>query len=224
MLFLDSFREERTNALTLDTTQVSLKVNKCEYNIIDCPGHKEFIKNILTGTSQARFAILVVSAKLNEGFRRQAKLHILLAKMLGIKQLFIAVNKMDLVKYNKGRFREVKNQIKNFLKAADCYKDTPFIPISAMRADNLFSRSNNMNWYKGKPLVKLLNKKVNEPIPSKSRALRVLIQDIYDNKGSKLFVGRVESGVIRLNQKRFKASILLQKILLTMQLKIIAML
>ncbi len=201
--FLDSFREERVNALTLDTTQVRLKVNKFEYNIIDCPGHKEFIRNMLTGTSQAQVAILVVSARLNEGFRKQAKLHILLAKMLGIKQLFIAVNKMDLVNYNKERFREIKTEALKFLRATDCYQHTPFIPISAMRADNLFSRSINMNWYKGKSLVELLNKKANKPIPSKSRGLRVLIQDIYDNKGRKIFVGRVESGVVRRSSKLF---------------------
>lgn len=201
--FLDSLREERVNGLTLDTTQVRFRTNKFRYNLIDCPGHKQFIKNMLTGSSQAQAAILVVSAKLSEGIQEQTKAHILLAGMLGIKQLFVAVNKMDLVQYNRERFKQIRYKIDRFLKAVNCYKHASFIPIAAKKGDNLLHKSANMNWYRGKPLVDLLNKQIKMPAHLNSKALRVLIQDIYGNKGRRIIVGRIESGTLRQNEKLF---------------------
>lgn len=201
--FLDSLREERIDALTMDTTQAHFRTKRYEYNLIDCPGHKEFVKNMLTGASQAQAAILVVSAKLNEGVQEQTRTHILLAKMLGIRQLFVAVNKMDIVGYNKERFKEIKYEINEFLKANNYYRDASFIPISAKKGDNLLNKSDNINWYKGKSLVELLNKEIKIPTYSKSKALRVLIQDIYDDEGKKVLTGRIESGVLKRNDNLF---------------------
>ncbi|MBL7131200.1 MAG: hypothetical protein ISS45_07350 [Candidatus Omnitrophica bacterium] len=158
---------------------------------------------MLTGASQAQAAILVVSAKLSEGIQEQTRIHILLAKMLGIKQLFVAVNKMDLVEYNKERFKAIKYEINEFLKAGNYYKAISFIPISAKKGDNLFSKSVNMDWDRGKSLVELLNKEIKIPAHSKSRALRVLIQDIYDDKARKVLVARIESGVLKRNGSLF---------------------
>ena len=110
-LFLDSFIEERKGQFTMDTTQAIFKTKKFEYNFIDCPGHREFIKNMLTGASQAGYAILVVSAKLNEGIEEQAKIQINLAKLLGIRKLFVVINKMDTVNYKEERFLELKAEI-----------------------------------------------------------------------------------------------------------------
>ena len=198
-LFLDTLREERQNQLTLDTTQVILKARKLEYNFIDCPGHREFIKNMLTGTSQAEYAILVVSAKLNEGIEKQTTMHIILAKLLGIRKLFVVINKMDAVNYKKERFFELKDKLKDYLRKINFYKKTIFIPISAKKGENTIRESYSMKWYKGGTLLKLLNESANFLNSKNTGSLRILIQDIYFEQNKNILIGRIAKGTLRVN-------------------------
>lgn len=202
-LFLDSFREEREGQFSLDTTQAILKAKKFEYNFIDCPGHREFIKNMLTGASQAVYAILLVSAKLNEGIEEQTKIHINLAKLLGIRKLFVVINKMDTVNYKKERFLELKSEIKDYLRIMNFYKKTTFIPISAKEGENTVKETNSMRWYKGRPLLKALNESIKTLNSKKPSSLRILIQDISFNRGKNILLGRIEKGTLRVNDWLF---------------------
>lgn len=202
-LFLDTFREEREGQLSLDTTQVIFKGKKYEYNFVDCPGHKEFIKNMLTGTSQAEYAILLVSAKLNEGIEEQTKIHINLAKLLGIRKLFVVINKMDTVNYKKERFVELKSEIRDYLRRINFYKKSIFIPISAKEGENTVKKTHSMKWYKGKPLLKALNESIKILNSKKPSSLRILIQDIFFNRGKNILLGRIERGTLRVNDWLF---------------------
>ena len=149
---LDSLEEERKGGLTIDIMHTPFKTKKHLYTIIDCPGHKEFIKNMITGASQADAAVLVISAK--EGIKDQTKQHAYLARTLGIKQLVVAVNKMDEPNYNQTRFREVAERLNKFLDSLD-YKNVPTIPLSALRGDNVFRKSQRMAWHDGTTFMTL---------------------------------------------------------------------
>lgn len=199
--FTDTFEEERKDAMTIDVIHTSFRTKKYEYNLIDCPGHREFIRNMLTGTSQAEGVILVISAKPNEGVQEQTKRHIFLAKMLGIKQLFIVVNKMDTAKYDKKRFLRIKEETVNLLKSVSYGKNIPFIPISAKRGDNIFKKSTNMSWYRGKPLIETLDERAKVTNSLINKPLRISVQGVYDDKDDKIIFGRVESGILKLNNE-----------------------
>lgn len=194
---MDHLQEEREQSITIDTAQTFFKTPKREYVIIDAPGHKEFIKNMITGASQAEAGVLIVSAK--EGVEEQTKRHAYILKMLDLKQIIVVINKMDLVSYQKNKFEKVKKQIVAFLKKLDL-KPTFIIPISASKGDNIAKKSRNMKWYKGKTLLSSLDsfkaskKIINTP-------LRFLVQDIYPIDQKRILVGRVESGLIRKGQK-----------------------
>lgn len=200
-LLLDSFQEEREGKFTLDTTQVILWIKGLEYNFIDCPGHKEFIQNMLTGASQGEYAILVVSAKRGEGIEEQTKMHINLAKLLGIKRLLVAINKMDTIGYRKERFLKLKNKMEDYLRVIDYRKRISFIPLSAKYGQNLMKKSLFMKWYKGKPLLEVLNaeiKDLNYPT-KKVEPLRLFIQGIYDEGHRKILLGKIERGKLKVN-------------------------
>ena len=204
-LFLDSFQEEREGQFTLDTTQVIVKTKKFEYNFIDCPGHKEFIQNMLTGASQGEWAVLVVSAKRDEGIQKHTKLHINLAKLLGIKRLLVVVNKMDTVDYRKERFLKLKSKIEDYLKIIDYRRKISFIPLSAKYGENVMGNSSFMSWYKGKPLLNLLNEESKKLSNSTKKAepLRLFIQDIYNEGDRKILLGKIEKGRLKINDKIF---------------------
>ena len=192
--FLDAFEEERKGAMTIDTTRVVFKGKDRLYTIIDSPGHKEFLKNMLTGASQADMAILVVSAR--EGIQEQTRRHMFLVSLLGIKHVVVAVNKMDTVGYTKNRFMKIRDEMKKFLRSLgyDAEK-IPFVPVSARRGDNVFKRSGKIGWFEG-TLIESLDKSVaHEKLLAKP--LRFSVQDVYDVDGRRLVVGRVESNIIR---------------------------
>jgi elongation factor 1-alpha len=165
--FLDSFEEELKEERTIDTTRVLFKGQQY-YTIVDVPGHKEFIKNMLTGASHAQVAILVVSAP--DGVQEQTGRHAFLLHMLGVKNIIVAVNKMDLVDYAETKFQEVKVETNRLLYLLG-YTAMGFIPISAMEGDNIYKPSSRMDWYVGPTLIQTLSEKV--------------------------VVGRVESGTVR---------------------------
>ena len=191
--FLDSFEDELKEERTIDTVSLMFKGKKNYYTITDVPGHKEFIKNMLTGASHADVAVLVVSAE--EGVQEQTRRHMFLLKMLGIKQVFVVVNKMDIEDYKKERFEEVKEQISKLLDSFDYQaEEMLFIPVSAMEGDNIYSYSEKMKWYDGPTLIDALD---GVTLKGKEKPLRFAVQDIYKVEDEETIVGRVESGILR---------------------------
>jgi small GTP-binding protein len=191
--FLDSFEDELKEERTIDTVSLMFKSKKNFYTITDVPGHKEFIKNMLTGASHADVAVLVVSAE--EGVQEQTRRHMFLLKMLGIKQVFVVVNKMDIEDYNKERFEEEKEQISTLLNSFDYpTKEMLFIPVSAMEGDNIYKYSEHMEWYDGPTLIDALD---GVTLKGKEKPLRFAVQDIYKVEDEETIVGRVESGILR---------------------------
>ncbi|MFA6296302.1 MAG: GTP-binding protein [Patescibacteria group bacterium] len=193
----DHFQEEREQGITIDTTQIFFKTEKREYVIIDAPGHKEFLKNMITGASQAEAAILIVDA--SEGVQEQTKRHAYVLSMLGIQQVIVAVNKMDLVEYKLDRFNEVVQELKTFLSSINL-KPTYIIPVSANKGENIAKRSTSMKWYNEKTILEALDSFT--PLKDKANeTLRFPIQDVYKVGDKRVLVGRLESGSIKQGDK-----------------------
>ncbi|MCD6558023.1 MAG: translation elongation factor EF-1 subunit alpha [Candidatus Aenigmarchaeota archaeon] len=197
---MDRLKEERERGLTIDLMHQRFDTPKYYFTIIDCPGHRDFIKNMITGTSQADGAILVVSAK--DGIQEQTKEHAYLAKVLGVNQLIVALNKMDEIKYDEKRYNEVKEQVSKLLTGIGFnVKDIPFVPTSAFVGDNVVKKSENTPWYKGPTIVEALDN-FNPPEQPVDKPLRLPIQDVYSITGvGTVPVGRVETGVLRPGDK-----------------------
>ena len=189
--FLDSFDDELKEERTIDTTGVMFK-GKNLYSISDVPGHKEFIKNMLTGASHADVAVLVVSAE--EGIQEQTGRHAFLINMLGIKRLIVVVNKMDALGYREEIFQALKRKVAVLL-ASFGYRDVVFIPGSALEGDNIYKPSGRMEWYRGPTLIEALDS-VELP-PREVKPLRFVVQDTYVVDSDKVTAGRVESGVLK---------------------------
>ena len=193
---MDKLGEERERGVTIDLAHQKFSTNKYDYTVVDCPGHRDFVKNMITGASQADAAVLVVAA--NDGVMPQTKEHMFLSMTLGIKQLIIAVNKMDMEDYSEDRFNEVKDEVSTLLKSIGRDpKTTPFIPLSAFEGDNIKEKSDNMPWYKGDTLMDELDK-LTPPEKPVELPLRIPIQDVYSITGvGTVPVGRVECGVMK---------------------------
>ena len=188
--FIDSFDDELKEERTIDTTGVMFKGQKNLYAITDVPGHKEFIKNMLTGASHADVAVLVVAA--DEGIKEQTGRHAFLINMLGIKQLSVLVNKMDLVDYKQEAFQDIKTGVGKLL-ASFGYSGIEFIPASAMEGDNIYKPSARMEWYEGPTLIQVLDK---VEVSKELKPLRFAVQDTYAVDSDRVVVGRVESGTL----------------------------
>jgi len=199
---MDSLKEERERGVTIDVSHKRFDTDKYYFTVIDAPGHRDFVKNMITGTSQADAAVVVCSGI--EGPQAQTKEHIFLAKTLGVKQIIIAINKMDAVKpaYDEAAFNKAKTDISTLLKAVGFKIDEiPFIPISAYKGDNCAKKSENMPWYKGETLLDALNK-LKQPTSTEGLALRLPIQDVYTITGiGTVPVGRVETGILKPDMK-----------------------
>jgi len=197
---MDNLKEERERGVTIDLAHKRFDTTKYYYTIIDAPGHKDFIKNMITGASQADVGVLVVAA--NDGVMAQTKEHVFLARTLGVNQLIVAVNKMDMVKYDEAKFKSVKEQVDGLLKSIG-YKpeEIPFLPIASLKGDNVFKKSENMAWYTGPTLFELMDA-VKEPEKPTELPLRLPIQDVYSITGIGVVpVGRVETGVMKIGDK-----------------------
>lgn len=198
---MDNLKEERERGVTIDLSHQKFITGKYEFTIIDAPGHKDFIKNMITGTSQADAAVLVVAVTDDE-LQPQTKEHLFLAKTLGVKQLIIAVNKMDAVKYNEAKFNTIKSKLTDLLGKVGYKKDAiPFIPLASFLGDNVFKKSGNMSWYNGPTLLELMD---GLQLPEKpvSLPLRLPIQDVYNITGIGVVpVGRVETGKMKVGDK-----------------------
>ncbi|TLZ77552.1 MAG: elongation factor 1-alpha, partial [Methanobacteriota archaeon] len=199
---MDQVKEERERGLTIDVAHKRFDTDKYYFTIIDAPGHRDFVKNMITGTSQADAAVLVVGAA--EGVQTQTKEHIYLAKVLGVEQLIVAINKMDATKpeYSEKRFTELKTELTGLLKVSGFKVDRiPFIPISSYKGENITKPSSKLAWYKGPSLVPALNDLTVPPKPT-NLPLRLPVQDVYSITGAGTVpVGRVETGLLKVGMK-----------------------
>lgn len=193
----DQFREERENSMTIDTTQVFFKTRKAHYAIIDSPGHVEFIKNMLTGATQADAAVLIVDVM--EGLKEQTCRHAFLMDMLGVKKLVVVFNKMDLVNYEKTAFVEKRSALLKFLGGLNV-KPSSIIPLSAKEGVNISKKSSRTRWYRGPTLLAALDALAPTSKSSLSR-LRFPVQDVYEISGRQLLVGQILSGRVSAGQK-----------------------
>jgi elongation factor 1-alpha len=196
---MDSLKEERERGVTIDVAFKSFETQKYYFTIIDAPGHKDFVKNMIVGTSQADIAILVVSAK--DGIQEQTKEHAFLAKILGINQVIVSINKMDAMEYKQEAFDNTKAQVEKLLIGAGYKADKmKFIPASAYKGDNIAKKSENMPWYKGPTLLEALDQ-IELPVRPTDKPLRLPVQDVYSITGvGTVPVGRVETGILKPNQ------------------------
>ena len=200
---LDNLKAEQERGITIDCALRQFETAKRSYTIIDAPGHKDFIKNMITGTSQADAAVLIIAAKKGEfedGFSKEGstKDHALLAYTMGIKQVVVAINKMDTIEYSQERFDEIVENVEDHLTKIGYKKEhINYIPISGFDGDNMLEESKNMDWYKGKTLTQALDDFKVPKRPLK-KPLRIPIQDVYQIGGiGTVPVGRVETGVLR---------------------------
>src|SRR5437867_2830425 len=199
---MDQVKEERERGLTIDVAHKRFDTDKYYFTIIDAPGHRDFVKNMITGTSQADAAVLVVGGV--EGVQTQTKEHIFLARTLGVEQLIVAINKMDATKppFAEARFNELKAELTGLLKGVGYKVDkVPFIPISSYKGENITKASSKMAWYKGPALVEALNSLTVPPKPT-NLPLRLPVQDVYSITGAGTVpVGRVETGLLKVGMK-----------------------
>jgi sulfate adenylyltransferase large subunit len=189
---LDHLEEERIQGITIDTTQVFFKTPKRRYVIIDAPGHVEFVKNMITGASQAEAAVLIIDV--TEGVKEQTKRHSYLLSLLGLNQVIVVVNKMDLVDFSNERFEAVKKDSQKWLESVGIVP-VLYVPISAIRGDNIAAKSENMEWYTGITFLESLDTLQQRQLPE-NKSLLFPIQDVYKIGDKRISVGRVESGAI----------------------------
>lgn len=191
---MDALQAERDQEITIDTSQIWFKTPKRNYVIIDAPGHKEFLKNMISGAASSEAALLIIDAK--EGVREQSKRHGYLLHLLGIKQVAVAVNKMDLVEHSELRFKAIEKEYRAYLKEIGV-EPSVMIPISAREGDNIANRSEHMDWYKGPTVLEALDGF--EPLPEATDLpLRMMIQDVYRfDEHKRIFAGRIESGKVK---------------------------
>jgi len=192
---MDNLAEERERGVTIDIAHQEFDTDEYYFTIVDCPGHRDFVKNMITGASQADNAVLVVAA--DDGVQPQTQEHVFLARTLGIGEMIVAVNKMDLVDYDEARYMEVVEEVKDLLKQVRFDVDnTKFIPVSAFEGDNVAESSDNLSWFDGDVLLEALNN-LPEPEPPTDAPLRLPIQDVYTISGiGTVPVGRVETGTM----------------------------
>jgi elongation factor 1-alpha len=199
---MDNLKEERERGVTIDLAHKKFETDKYYFTIIDAPGHRDFIKNMITGASQADAAVLVVSGNASDGVQAQTKEHAFLAKTLGVGQIIIAVNKMDMVNFEEKRFEEVKKQVSDLLKMVG-YKleEVQFVPVASLKGDNIVKKSENLTWHKGPTLLEAINT-LKEPEKPTNLPLRLPIQDVYKISGiGTVPVGRVETGTMKIGDK-----------------------
>ncbi|MFP9193811.1 translation elongation factor EF-1 subunit alpha [Natronosalvus vescus] len=194
---MDNLAEERERGVTIDIAHQEFDTDKYYFTIVDCPGHRDFVKNMITGASQADNAVLVVAA--DDGVAPQTQEHVFLARTLGINELIIGVNKMDVVDYSEDTFNEVKEEVNQLLNQVQFQvSDDSFVPISAFEGDNIAEASDNTPWYDGRTLLESLNDLPETDEPSDA-PLRLPIQDVYTISGiGTVPVGRLETGTMNV--------------------------
>ncbi len=198
---MDALKEERERGVTIDLMHKEFETSKYYFTVIDCPGHRDFVKNMITGASQADAAIVVVSAK--DSIQEQTREHLYLAKVLGINQLIVAINKMDVVNYDQATYNKVKDEVSKLIQTLGYKVDQiPFVACSAYIGDNVAKKSENMSWYTGPTLVEALDQAITPPEKPLDKPLRLPVQDVFTITGvGTVPVGRVETGVLKPGDK-----------------------
>jgi bifunctional enzyme CysN/CysC len=194
---MDAFQSERDQGITIDTSQIWFRSKLRDYVIIDAPGHREFIKNMITGAASAEAALLMIDA--SHGIQQQSRLHGFLLNLLGIRQVAVVVNKMDLVKYSAAHFEEIRKTYIRYLAGFGATADH-VVPISARDGDNLVHRGAAMPWYEGPTLLEALDsfRPATRPV---DLPLRLPVQDIYKFDDRRIVAGRIESGRLAVGDR-----------------------
>ncbi len=197
---MDNLKEEQERGVTIDLAHKKFLTEKYDFTIIDAPGHKDFIKNMITGAAQADAAVLVVAA--TDSVMAQTKEHVFLSRTLGVGQMIIAINKMDAVSFDQAKFNKVKEDVSALLKSVGYKVDKiSFVPLASLHGENVVKKSDKMSWYTGPCLLEAINA-LNPPERPTNLPLRMPIQDVYNITGIGVVpVGRIECGVMKINQK-----------------------
>ena len=198
--YMDKFKEERERGVTIDLSYEKLPTNKFDVTIIDAPGHKDFIKNMITGASQADAAFLCVAAK--EGVQPQTKEHAWLLRTMGVKQVAVIINKMDTVEYKESVFNQIKADVSKILQQTGYKTDTmSFLAVSGLMGDNVAKKSSKMPWYKGPTILEQFDL-FQAPEKPTNLPLRMPLQDVYEITGiGTVPVGKIETGIMKVGQK-----------------------
>ena len=194
---LDALQLERDQAITVDSTQIWFHTETRRYVIIDAPGHREFLRNMVTGAASASAGVVVIDAE--QGVSEQTRRHAYLLHLIGIPQVVVAINKMDLVGYAEARYADVETEMRAYLNDIGLSAQV-MIPVSAMYGENLTSRSEKMPWYTGPTVIEALDAFPRTAAPIE-RPLRLPVQDIYRQDGRRLIVGRIESGQLHIGNQ-----------------------
>ncbi len=190
---LDAFEEEQKQGITIDITMIQFFTKKRDYVIIDAPGHKEFLKNMISGAASAEAAFLLIDAK--EGIQEQTKRHGYILSLLGIKKVYVIVNKMDLVDYSEERFNELQQQFNEYLSNLNIYPEK-YVPISAFNGENVTSKPKSMPWYRGDSVIETMDN-IEKEKGIDEKALRFPIQDVYKFDSRRIIAGRIEAGTLK---------------------------
>jgi bifunctional enzyme CysN/CysC len=193
---LDALLEEQAQNITMDTTRVPFRTERRSFTIIDAPGHKEFLKNMITGAASADAAVLLVDAQ--EGLREQSRRHCFLLSLLGLRQIVVAVNKMDLVGYRPEVFEGIRSELGEFLGRLGV-EPAHFIPVSAKHGEGLLKHSDRMAWYRGPTLLEVLEGFRANP-PASGGPLRLSVQDVYRFDSRRIIAGFIESGSVSVGE------------------------
>jgi len=197
---MDSLKEERERGITIDIAHKRFDTAKYYFTVVDCPGHRDFVKNMITGASQADAALLIVAAP--DGVMEQTKEHVFLSRTLGITQLIVGINKMDAADYSEKRYNEVKEQLSQLLKMVGFKpSEVNFIPMSSFAGVNISKKSPETPWYTGPTVLEALDL-LKEPEKPTTLPFRLPIQDVYSISGvGTVPVGRIETGVMKKGMK-----------------------
>ncbi len=194
---LDAFEEEQQQGITIDTTQLQFATQKRDYVIIDAPGHKEFLKNMISGAANAEVAFLMVDA--SEGIQEQSRRHGYILSLLGIEKVYVVINKMDLVAYSEERYEQIQQDFNEFLYNLNIFP-IRYIPISAFLGENVVEKSDKMPWYKYDSILETMDSITKEE-GVKNMPLRFPIQDVYKFDHRRIIAGRIESGSIHVGDE-----------------------
>src|SRR5881394_2623706 len=194
---MDALQSERDQNITIDTAQIWFQTARRQFVIIDAPGHKEFLKNMVTGAANAEAALLLIDA--NEGVQEQSRRHGYLLNLLGIRQIAVLVNKMDLQNYSEDRFHQIEREYRTFLKTIGVQPKI-FLPMAAKHGDNVATRSAQMSWWQGPTVLEALDEFKMAELP-KDQPLRFPIQDVYRFDERRILAGRVEAGSIKVGDR-----------------------
>ena len=190
---MDALQAERDQNITIDTSQIWFRTAKREYVIIDAPGHKEFVKNMVTGAARADAALIIIDA--SEGVQEQTRRHGYLLRLIGVRQVVVVVNKMDLVGYSQKVFDKVSSEYRRFLKGIGV--EAQFVlPVSARQGDNIATRGDNLTWFTGPAVLEALDA-IPDPKAIANQPLRFPIQDVYRFDHRRILAGRIEAGTLR---------------------------